>query len=114
MDEGFVRHQQRLRFSGMVKAWLVWLELARDDGGPLSDEGIAELTDLLTEDEVKPELNRQGPGTIAVRMTLDATNDTAARSAAERTLRDRAHQVWSALGLPPFTIAFVQTKREGE
>jgi len=98
----------------MVKAWLVRLELARDDGGPLSDEGIAELTDLLTKDGVKPELNRQGPGTIAVRMTVDATDDMAARSAAERSLRDRAHQVWSALGLPPFTIAFVETKPEGE
>lgn len=98
----------------MVKAWFVWLELARDDGGPLSDEGIAELTDLLTKDGVKPELNRQGPETIAVRMTVDATDDMAARSAAERTLRDRARQVWSALGLPPFTIAFVETKLEGE
>ena len=98
----------------MVKTWFVWLELARDDGGPLSDEGIVELTDLLTKDGVKPELSRQGPETIAVRLTLDATNDQAARSAAESTLRDRAHQVWSALGLPPFTIAFVETKLEGE
>jgi hypothetical protein len=98
----------------MVKPWLVWLELARDDGAPLSDEGITELTDLLTQDGVKPELNRKGPGTMAVRLTLPATNDMAARSAAEETLRDRAQQVWTALGLPPFTIAFVETKLESE
>jgi hypothetical protein len=97
----------------MVKAWLVWLELARDDGGSLSDEGIAELVARLTEDGVKPELKRQGPGTIVARLTVDAMNDQEARSAAESTLSDRAHQVWSALGLPPFTITFVETKLEG-
>jgi hypothetical protein len=32
----------------MVKPWLVRLELARDDGGSLSEDGIRELTDLLT------------------------------------------------------------------
>ena len=105
---------QPLGFSAMVKPWLVWLELARDDGAPLSDEGITELTDLLTQDGVKPELNRKGPGTMAIRLTLPATNDMAARSAAEETLRDRAQQVWTALGLPPFTIAFVETKLESE
>ena len=98
----------------MVKTWLVRLEVARDDGGPLSDEGIVELTDLLTEAGVKPNLSREGPGTIAVRMTIDATNDMAARSSAEGTLRDRAQQVWTALGLPPFTIDFVDTKLESE
>ena len=91
----------------MDRAWHVRLELARDDGAPLSDEGIAELADLLTKDGVKPELNRQASGTMAVRMTLEAQSDTAARSAAESALRERAYQVWSALGLPPFTIAFV-------
>jgi hypothetical protein len=31
----------------------------------------------------------------------------AARSAAERMLRDGANTVWLAQGLPPFTITFV-------
>jgi len=39
-------------------------------------------------------------------VTLDARDDMAARSAAERMLRDGANTVWSARGLPPFTIAF--------
>lgn len=90
----------------MVKTWLVRLELARDDDGSLSDEGIDALTKLLAEQHVKPVLTREGSGTVLVQMTLDARDDMAARSAAERTLRDDANTVWSALGLPPFTIAF--------
>ncbi len=100
----------RLEFSRMVKAWLVWLELARDDGGSLSDEGIVELTDLLTKNRVQPLFTRRDSGTVLVQMTLDATNDRAARTAAESMLRDRAHKVWLALGLPPFTITFVEAK----
>ena len=91
----------------MVKAWLVRLRLARDDGASLSDEGIRELTDLLTKNRVFPVLTRPDSGTVLVQMTLDATNDMAARAAAEDMLGDRAHEVWVALGLPPFTIAFV-------
>ncbi len=72
----------------MVKAWLVRLRLARDDGASLSDEGIRELTDLL--------------------------NDMAARAAAEDMLGDRAHEVWVALGLPPFTITFVDAKLKSD
>ncbi len=49
---------RRPRISRMVKAWLVRLRLARDDGGPLSDEGIRELTDLLTKKRVFPVLTR--------------------------------------------------------
>lgn len=98
----------------MVKAWLVWLELARDDGGSLSDEGIGELTDLLTENRVEPILTRRDLGTVLVQMTVDATNDMAARAAAQNMLRDRAHKVWLALGLPPFTITFVDAKPEGD
>jgi len=91
----------------MVKAWLVRLQLARDDGGSLSDEGIRELTDLLTQNRVFPVLTRPDSGTVLVQMMVDATNDMAARAAAERMLGDRAHDVWLALGLPPFTITFV-------
>jgi len=91
----------------MVKTWLVRLELARDDDGSLSDEGIGALTDLLAEDHVKPVLTRGDSGTVVVQVTLDARDEMAARSAAEHMLRTGANTVWSARGLPPFTIAFV-------
>jgi hypothetical protein len=91
----------------MIKTWLVRLELARDDDGSLSDEGIDALTDLLAEDHVKPVLTRGDSGTVHVQVTLDARDEMAARSAAEHLLRDGANTVWSARGLPPFTIVFV-------
>src|ERR1051326_6309023 len=91
----------------MVKTWLVKLELARDDDGSLSDEGIEALTKLLSERSAHPVLTRGDSGTILVRMTLDARHARAARSEAEHTLREGAQSLWSALGLPPFTIAFV-------
>jgi len=47
-------------------------------------------------------------------MMVDATNDMAARAAAEGMLGDRAHEVWSALGLPPFTITFVDAKPKSD
>jgi len=98
----------------MVKTWLVRLELARDDDGSLSDEGVDALTSLLAEDQVQPVLTRGDSGTVLVQMTLDARDDMAARSAAERMLREGANRVWSALGLPPFTIAFLDaTERRG-
>jgi hypothetical protein len=90
----------------MIRAWLVRLELARDDDS-LSDEGIETLTQRLAEHHVKPVLIRGDSGTVLVQMTLDARNDMAARAPAEHMLRDGANSVWSALGLPPFTIAFV-------
>ena len=96
----------------MVKTWLVRLELARDDDGSLSDEGIDALTQLLVEGHVKPVLIRGDSGTVLVQMTLEARDHGAARSAAEHALRDGANRVWSALGLPPFTIAFMDA-REG-
>ncbi len=99
----------------MVKTWLVRLELARDDDGSLSDEGVDALTHLLAEDQVQPVLTRGDSGTVLVQMTLDARDDMAARSAAERMLREGANRVWSALGLPPFTIAFLDaTERRGQ
>ena len=91
----------------MIKTWTVRLELARDDNGALSDEGLDTLRGLLNQGNVKPELTRGDSGTVLVRMTIDARDDMAARSSAERALRDGANTVWSALGLPPFTIAFV-------
>ena len=98
----------------MVKPWLVRLELARDDGGSLSEDGIRELTDLLTRNGVLPVLESQDSGTALVQMTIDATSDRAARAAAESMLRDRAHDVWLAHGLPPFTITFVEAKPNGD
>src|SRR5438876_12111060 len=97
----------------MLKTWLVRLELARDDNGSLSDEGIDALTHLLAEDHAKPVVTRGESGTVFVQMTLDARDDRAARTAAEHKLRDGADSVWSALGLPPFTIAFVGATEEG-
>ena len=91
----------------MVKSWVVRLELARDDDGSLSDEGIDALTRLLAEEHVKPVLTRGDSGTVLVQVALDARDDMAARSAAEHMLRDGANSVWSALGLPPFTIVFL-------
>ena len=91
----------------MVKSWVVRLELARDDDGSLSDEGIDALTRLLEEEHVKPVLTRGESGTVLVQVTLDARDDMAARSTAEHILRDGANRVWSALELPPFTIAFL-------
>ena len=75
-----VRHYNQ---DEMVKTWLVRLELARDDDGSLSDEGIGALTALLAEHHVKSVLNRGHSGTVLVEMTLDARDDRAARSAAE-------------------------------
>jgi hypothetical protein len=91
----------------MVKRWLVRLELARDDNGSLSDEGMDALMQLLAEGQVTPVLTRGESGTVLVQLTLDARDPMAARSAAEHMLREGAASVWSARGLPPFTIAFV-------
>ena len=91
----------------MISAWMVRLELARDDDGPLSDEGMEALTQRLTAHQVQPVLTRGDSGTVLVQVTLDARSDMAARAAAEQVLRGAATTVWSALGLPPFTIAVV-------
>ena len=97
----------------MITRWLVRLELARDDDGSLGDEGIRELTRLLTENGTLPVLSSGDAGTVLVQMTIDAKDDRAARAAAETMLRDRAHEVWTALGLPPFTVTFVEAKPVG-
>ncbi|HET7237055.1 MAG TPA: hypothetical protein VFK59_11570 [Actinomycetota bacterium] len=97
----------------MITRWLIRLELARDDDGPLGDEVTRELTRRLTEDGAQPVLDRGDAGAVLVQMTVDANSDRAARAAAESMLRDRAYEVWAALGLPPFTITFVEAEREG-
>jgi hypothetical protein len=91
----------------MIKTWVVRLELARDDNGPLSDDGVKELVRLLAEEKADPVVSRGDSGTVLFEFTLDAWDDMTARSDAERMLRSGATSVWSALGLPPFTIAFV-------
>ena len=96
----------------MVKTWLIRLELARDDDISLSDEGIDALTEVLAEDHVKPALTRGVSGTVLVQMRLDARDGRAAKATAERMLRDGADRVWSALGLPPFTIVFLDATEE--
>jgi hypothetical protein len=94
----------------MITPWLVRLEVARDDDGSLSDAQMAELSDALAANEMRPMLTRGDQGTVRVQMTVQATNDQAARSAAERRLRDSAYEVWAAHGLPPFTITFIDAK----
>jgi hypothetical protein len=96
----------------MVKTWLVRMELARDDDAPLSEEGIQALTQLLVDRHLKPLLTHGESGTTHVQVTLDARDEMTARSAAERMLRDDAATVWSALGLPPFTIAFLDATQQ--
>jgi hypothetical protein len=96
-----------LHWRSMIKAWRVRLELARDDDGVLDDEGIDALTEMLAKEHVRPELSHGDRGTVLVQMTIDARDDMAAKSAAEGVLRQAANSVWSARGLPPFTIAFV-------
>ena len=91
----------------MIKEWLVSIEVARDDNGPLSDEGTAQLTALLTDREAQPILSQSKDGTVLVSMTASGRSEFEARSMAEKTLRDAANVVWSTLGLPPFTITFV-------
>lgn len=88
--------------------------MARDDDGALSEEGIGELTRLLTEDGALPVLSSGELGTVLVQMTIEAADDRAARSAAEAMLRGRAYEVWQALGLPPFTIAFIEAEAEAD
>ena len=98
----------------MVKSWLVRLRLARDDGGSLSEDAIRELTDLLTSKGVLPVVENQESVIVLIQMTIDATSDRAARAAAESMLLDRAHDVWLAHGMPPFTITFVEAKPNGD
>jgi hypothetical protein len=96
------------RLRPMITPWVVRLEVARDDDGSLSDDQMAELSEALAGDQMQPLLTRGDSGTVRVQVTVQATNDQAARSVAERMLRDRAYQVWAAHGLPPFTITFIE------
>jgi len=98
----------------VVEPWLVSLELTRDDGVALDDEGLRQLNDQLAEAGTKPVLSRPDPGTVLVRMTVGARNELEARSAAEDVLREKAGTVWSAQGLPPFSIAAVTAARAND
>lgn len=92
----------------MITGWRVSLRLARDDGAPLTGEGIDQLMERLSNDPVRPEVTRRDAGAVLVRITIEATDEMSARYAAESTLREAANAVWAALGLPPFTIAFIE------
>lgn len=93
----------------MIKTWLVRLELARDDDGAVSEDVIAELTRLLTEDGVRPVLSAGDAGAVLVQLRVDGRDDQEARAEAERMVRGRAQEVWTASALPPFTIAVIES-----
>jgi hypothetical protein len=92
----------------MNKIWLVRLEVARDDNGAVSDEGVAALTKLLDVAPAKPILSRGESGSIFVELTVDGNDEQAARSTAQGLLRESANTVWRDLGLSPFTISVVE------
>jgi hypothetical protein len=98
----------------VVEPWVVSLELTRDDGGALDDKGLAQLNDHLSQAGMKPALSRPDAGTVLVNVTVPARSEMEARSAAEHALRDGATAVWSAQGLPPFTIAALSAIRPGD
>jgi hypothetical protein len=95
----------------MITSWRASVEIARDDHEPLTDEAIARLSETLGGDRTV--IDRQGSGAVLVGMTIDATSEWGARSAAEDELRAAADSVWAELGLPPFTITFVEVAAEG-
>jgi hypothetical protein len=95
----------------VVHPWVVSLELTRDDGVALDDEGLGQLNDQLAAAGMKPVLSRSDPGTVLAQLTVAARSDMEALSAAEDALRNGANAVWSAQGLPPFTISAVSTTR---
>jgi hypothetical protein len=96
----------------MIKAWVVRLELARDDGSSLGDDVIRELARPLA--GTQPSVSSGEGGTVLAQITVDATNDQEARASAERLLRDRAQEVWGDLGLPPFTITVLELREAAD
>jgi hypothetical protein len=90
---------------------VVSLELTRDDGVALDDAGLAQLNDQLAAAGLKPVLSRPDPGTVLAQLTVAARSDMEARGAAEDALKIGADAVWSAQGLPPFTISAVSSAR---
>ncbi|MGZ4125097.1 MAG: hypothetical protein ACXVQU_06030 [Actinomycetota bacterium] len=94
----------------MITSWGVSVEIARDDHEPLTEEAIARLSEMLADDRTV--IDRQGSGAVLVRLTIDATSEWGARSAAESKLRAAAGSVWAELALPPFTITFVEVAAE--
>jgi hypothetical protein len=95
----------------VVHPWVVSLELTRDDGVALDDESLGQLNDQLAAAGMKPVLSRPDPGTVLAQLTVAARSDMEARSAADDALRSGATAVWSAQGLPPFTISALSTAR---
>jgi hypothetical protein len=93
---------------------MVALELTRDDGGALDDQGLAQLGGHLINAGLSPVLSRPDAGTVLVNVTVQARSDAEARSAAEHALRDGANAVWAEQGLPPFTIAALSAVRPGD
>ena len=89
----------------MVKPWRVSLRIARDDHAPLTDDVVDSLSTGLADDRAV--VDREDSGSVAVRITVDAREEWAARSAAEAALRAAADAVWAELELPPFTITFM-------
>lgn len=98
----------------MIKPWRISVAVARDDGEPLPDAAIARLTERLQQDGMASSVTTASSGAILVETTVEATDDMAARSTAERRLREAANDVWAAFGLPPFTITFVRIHAEDD
>jgi len=69
-----------------------------------------QLADSLTKRGAEPVLRHSEGGAVLVSMTVDGRNELEARSTAQNVLREAAGAVWSALGLPPFTITLVEAK----
>jgi hypothetical protein len=91
-------------------SWRVSVEVARDDHAPLTEDALRKLTGALADDRTAVE--PQESGAVLVRMTVDGTSEWAARSSAEDILRAAADEVWAELGLPPFTVTFVEVVPE--
>src|SRR5438093_806526 len=66
----------------MVGAWVVSLELTRDDGGALDDKGLDDLNNALATAGMKPVLSRPDPGTVLAKVTVAARSGMEARCAA--------------------------------
>jgi hypothetical protein len=92
------------------RSWRVSVEVARDDHAALTDEALGKLTAALADDRTT--VDPQASGAVLVRMTVEGTSEWAARSSAEDTLRAAANRVWAELGLPPFTVTFVEVAPE--
>ena len=94
----------------MKLRWRVSVEVGRDDHAPLTADGVGKLTNALADERTV--VTPQPSGTVLVGMTVDGTSEWAARSSAEEALRAAANVVWAELGLPPFTVRFIDAVPE--